>query len=186
MSKEGIYVAKKIINSQNTNQDDWIQIPRSKQNKKKKKTYSYEDNLRKKLERKKKNYLYKINRNKKELEKFVQENSLFIKSRLEEGYTIIDINLKNDINNNLDIFENKYELANSTDNLREFLALSKEVKEAINNINLKINKTNFTGLILDNKITNKNEALIDKIKSRVVTKKLNEKYGKIEPKFILC
>ena len=165
MSKEGIYIAKKEF-TKDKNSDEWIKIP-SQKKKNKKKTYSYEENLKRKIERKKKNYQYKITRNKKELEKFVSDNSLFIKNRLNEGYTINDDVLKNEINYNLDTLENKYNLACNCDNLREFLQYREEVKNAINFINEKINKKNFTQLILDDKIGNVNPEMVNKIKNKL-------------------
>tara|TARA_B100001093_G_scaffold441931_1_gene443375 strand:+ start:46 stop:621 length:576 start_codon:yes stop_codon:yes gene_type:complete len=181
MNTEGKYIAKKTINH-NTKSDEWVQISKPRQNNKKN-SYSYEDNLKKKLERKKKNYLYKINRNKKELEKYVAENSVFIKNRLAEGYIIINQELKNEINNKLDNLEIKLDLINSCDNLREFLVLRIDVKEIIEFINLKINKHNFTQLVLDNQISNKDEEVINKIKNKVnVPKKVTPKvWKKIEP-----
>lgn len=168
MSKEGIYIAKKTINlNLNSEQGEWIQIPKTnKNNIKRKKTYSYEHNLKKKIERKKKNYLYKINRNKKELDKYVTENSLFIKSRLDEGFIIRDMALKQDVNQKLDIMEKNLEKANSSDNLKEFLIYSEKVKDAIKYVNSKINKSNFTELILANKISNVNQSILDKIKNK--------------------
>ena len=181
MNSEGKYIAKKKINH-NMKQDEWIKISKPKQNNKKK-TYSYEDNLRKKLERKKKNYLYKINRNKKELEKYVSENSLFIKNRLSEGYIIINQELKNEINSKLDNLEIKLDLINSCENLREFLVLKTDVVNTIDFINLKINKQNFTKLILENQISNKDTDIIGKIKNNYsIPKKTTPKvWKKIEP-----
>merc|ERR1712196_680883 len=107
-----------------------------------------------------KNYLYKINRNKKELEKYVSENSLFIKNRLSDGYIIINQELKNEINSKLDNLEIKLDLINSCENLREFLVLKTDVVRTIDFINLKINKQNFTKLILENQISNKDTDII--------------------------
>ena len=185
MSKEGIYIAKKTINhNSNLDQGEWIQIPRTnKNNTKRKKTYSYEDNLKKKIERKKKNYLYKINRNKKELDKYVTENSLFIKSRLDEGFLIEDSELKQDVNQKLDIMEKNLETAHSSDNLKEFLIYSEKVKDSIKYVNSKINKSNFTELILANKISNVNKSLLDKIKNKQAkpVQVIPKLWRKIEP-----
>ena len=181
MNKEGIYIAKKVINH-NTDSDDWVKISKTRHNNNKK-SYSYEDNLKKKLERKKKNYVYKITKNKKELEKYVAENSIFIKNRLAEGYIITNQDLKREINTKLDNLENKLDLISTCNNLREFLVLRNDVKDCITFINIKINKDNFTKLILDNKISNKDGEIINKIKNNLnVSKKTVPKvWKKIEP-----
>lgn len=143
------YIPKKAVT--NVILDEWVQVNIDKNQNKK--NYSYEDNLRKKLDRKRKNYLYKLNRNKKALQKYVSEKSSFINDKLEEGYTIIDLDLKKDINNKLDELDNKHELAESCDNLQDFLILNEEVRYIVDYINLKLNSTNLDQLILENKIT---------------------------------
>ena len=176
---EGLYIAKTVTdNNMTTNIDDWTKILNiNKRPNKSVKKYSYEDNLNKKLERKRKNYLYKINKNKKELVNYVNDNSLFIKNRLAEEYIIVNIGLKKIINSSLDNLEFKLELANDSENLREFLVFKDEVVQIIKEINTNINKENFTQLILDNKISNKNISIIDKIKNTDISKTI-----KSEPK----
>jgi len=172
---EGLYIAKTVTDTNTTtNIDDWTKISNiHKRSYETVSKYSYEDNLNKKLERKRKNYLYKINKNKKELVNYVNDNSLFIKNRLAEEYIIVHIGLKKIINSGLDNLEFKLELANDSENLREFLVFKDEVVQIIKEINTNINKENFTQLILDNKISNKNISIIDKIKNTHISKTIN-------------
>ena len=88
----------------------------------------------------------------------------FVQKRLDEGYTIIDEELKKNVNSKLDNLENTLNLAQKSENIREFIIYKDQTKQAIDEIDKLVNKNNFLKYILQDKVSNVNIEIINKIK----------------------